>query len=140
MKLYDKNNLWMRGSYTVEAAFVVPVVLGIIFALMYVLFFEHDKLTAYGNVREGILECAINGEELPEQFLWKKQIQSNLWMGEVTEGEIAQDALGIKGTAKIKLQLAIPVMHFFLNEKQEINCEETWEPLQPAQVLRWKEK
>ena len=29
----------MKGSYTVEAAFVIPVILGLIFAMIYVIFY-----------------------------------------------------------------------------------------------------
>ena len=37
----------MKGSYAVEAAFVVPVVLGMIFAMIYVLYYLHDKAVVY---------------------------------------------------------------------------------------------
>lgn len=123
-----------------EAAFVVPMVLGIIFALMYVLFWGHDKLVAYGNMRSGILKCAINGEELPEQSQWRSEIQSNLWMGKVVDGDISENALRVKGSAKIELQLQIPVLNIFMEDKQEIRCEDTWESWQPAQVVRLKGK
>ena len=131
---------WMRGSYTLEAAFVVPIILGIIFSLMYVLFYEHDRLVACGNVREGILHCAVNGEKFPEQYQWQKQIQSDLWIGKVTDGDIHNSTFEIKGDAKITLGLAIPVIHMFLGEKQEIYCEEAWSIWQPAEAVRWKGK
>ena len=97
-----RKQQWLRGSYTVECAFIVPIVLGIIFALMYVLFYEHDKLVAQGNIRSGILEYVTEGGELPETSQWKKQVQSKLWMGTVTEADIRHSGLTVKATANIQ--------------------------------------
>lgn len=129
---------WLKGSYTVECAFIVPIVLGIIFALMYVLFYEHDKLVAQGNIRSGILEYVTDGEELPELSQWKKQVQSKLWMGTVTEADIRHSGLAVKATANIQLQWRLPVLNQFLEEKQEITCEMKWDVWNPTQVIRWK--
>lgn len=138
MKMIGKGKQWwVRGSYTVECAFIVPIVLGIIFALLYVLFYEHDKLVAQGNIRSGVLEYVTSGEDLPELSQWKKQVQSQLWMGKVTEANIYHSGLVIKGTAKIELRWKVPVMHYFLEEKQEMNCEMKWDVWNPTQVIRW---
>ena len=59
-------------------------------------------------------------------------------MGQVTEADIYHRGLVVKGTAKIQLQWKIPVMHYFLEEKQEMNFEMKWDVWNPTQVIRWK--
>ena len=43
--------LW-DGSYTVEAAFIVPMVLGILYAWMFHLFYLHDQVVMDGMLQE----------------------------------------------------------------------------------------
>lgn len=139
MRNKGKSHIWwVRGSYTVEAAFIVPIVLGILFAIMYVVFFEHDKLVLQSNVRDGILLSVSDGGELPEPPQWKKQVQSRLWLGKVSESGIRRSGLVVKGSATIQFHLQIPVLMWFLEEKQEIRCEEKWEIWKPAQAIRLK--
>lgn len=47
-----------KGSYTVEAAFVLPVVLMVIFALTYLGFSLHDEACIKGIVETGLREAA----------------------------------------------------------------------------------
>lgn len=134
----DKKRWWLKGSYTVECTFVVPIILGMIFALLYVLFYEHDKLVARGNIRNGIVTYATEEKEIPESAQWERQVQSQLWMGKVTKATISQNSFTVKAVANIQLHLSIPVLHDFLEEKQEIHCEMRWEAWNPAQRIRWK--
>ena len=53
IKKYD-----ISGNYTVEAAFIVPMILGIVFAIMYMLFFLHDKVVLQENLRTVVLSVA----------------------------------------------------------------------------------
>lgn len=47
-----------KGSYTVEAAFVLPVVLMVIFALIYLGFSLHDEAYIKGIMERGLREAA----------------------------------------------------------------------------------
>ena len=40
-----------KGSYTVEAAFVIPIVLGVVFVLLYALFWVHDQCVLQANIQ-----------------------------------------------------------------------------------------
>ena len=51
------------GSYTVEAAFIVPIILGIAFVIMYVLFLLHDKAMLQANL-DNVIFLLAEGEEI----------------------------------------------------------------------------
>ena len=48
------NRYMWDGSYTVEAAFIVPMVLGIMYAWMFQLFYLHDQMVMDGMLQEMI--------------------------------------------------------------------------------------
>ena len=54
-----------KGSYTVEAAFVIPIVLGVVFVLLYALFWVHDQCVLQANIQNGLIQYSDTGEELP---------------------------------------------------------------------------
>ena len=78
-----------KGSYTVEAAFVIPIVLGVVFVLLYALFWVHDQCVLQANIQNGLIQYSDTGEELPTNEEWKRTLQQNLWMGNVTETAIS---------------------------------------------------
>lgn len=45
-----------KGSYTVEAAFVIPIVLGVVFVLLYALFWVHDQCVLQANIQNGLIQ------------------------------------------------------------------------------------
>ena len=55
------------GSYTVEAAFIVPVVLGILYGWMFQLFYLHDQVVIY--VKGKISASAVWKIPVMQQFL-----------------------------------------------------------------------
>lgn len=130
---------WAEGSYTLEAAFVVPIILGILFAMLYFLYYEHDKAILQGNLQESILGVASGEQDLPDSREWKKQLQKHLWRGTVTEGTIKKKTLSVQGSGAVEMRLRIPVMQFFLADKQEIREElhkTTWQPDQAVRTRR----
>ncbi|SFS06283.1 TadE/TadG family type IV pilus assembly protein [Anaeromicropila populeti] len=72
-----------RGSMTVEAAFILPIIVFVIFALMYLMFYCGDqiKLTSFA-----VLSCQLNanGKELEKQKI-------NLYINEEYSGGILAD-------------------------------------------------
>ncbi|MCI5640977.1 MAG: pilus assembly protein, partial [Lachnospiraceae bacterium] len=85
---------YVSGSYTVEMAFVFPIILGILFAILFVLFYKHDELMVQHNLREGLLQ---HEDTLPKKQEWKSELQANLWMGQVKSCEIKQNIKEIRG-------------------------------------------
>lgn len=67
-----------KGSYTVEAAFVIPIVLGVVFVLLYALFWAHDQCVLQANIQNGLIQYSDIGEELPTNEEWKRTLQQNL--------------------------------------------------------------
>ncbi len=130
---------WVQASYTVEAAFIIPFIFGIIFAILYLLYYEHDKIVFRGNVREAVICQAKEKNELPDDTAWKQQIQKHLWLGKVSEGKISRTAMQIKGQGTVQMQVAIPVMEYFLNQKQTIQWTYTADIWQPEQIVRQKD-
>ncbi len=45
----------ISANYTVEAAFVVPIILGMIFSMIYMLFVLHDKVILHENIRYNVI-------------------------------------------------------------------------------------
>lgn len=127
-----------EGSYTVEAALVVPIVLGVIFALVYFLIYEHDKVVLTGNLNGQMILFETGMAAVPEKKEWQKMMQEHLWMAEVTGGEVKKRAEWIEGRVDVRMKLSIPVMNWFLKEKQYISYKETKGFWHPEEVKRWK--
>lgn len=127
------------ASYTVEAAFVVPIVLGILFALLYFLYYEHDKLLFYANMKQEVICLAKDQKDMPDDIQWRKQLQKNLWMAKVDSGSVTKTVMQVKGSGRAQMSLKIPVMEFFLNQQQTIECSYHFDHWQPEQVLRQKD-
>ena len=91
-----------KGSYTVEAAFVIPIVLGVVFVLLYALFWVHDQCVLQANIQNGLIQYSDTGEELPTNEEWKRTLQQNLWMGNVTETAISHKRTVWRGQSKLE--------------------------------------
>ena len=68
------------GSYTVEAAFIVPVVLGILYGWMFQLFYLHDQVVIDGMLQEMVV-LRQEKKECGEQEIdrWREKLQEALW-------------------------------------------------------------
>lgn len=132
---------WGRvsASYTLEAAFVVPIILGILFALLYYLYYEHDQVLFRANLKQEVILLAKNQEDLPKDKTWRKQLQENLWMAKVDGGSVRKTAMKIKGSGKAQMNLHIPVMEYFLAGQQEISWSYDCDFWQPEQIIRQKD-
>lgn len=130
---------WIKASYTVEAAFVVPIILAIFFTLMYFLFYEHDKVLLYANMKQEVISLAKNQKDMPSDTKWRKQLQKNLWMTKVDSGSASKTVMQIKGTGRAQMNLEIPVMEYFLNRQQTIQWSYHQDHWQPEQILRQKD-
>lgn len=130
--------MWLSASYTVEAAFVVPLILGILFALIYFMYYEHDKIVLQGNIEEAVIQLVRAKEKIPDQAEWRKKIQKNLWMAQVEEGSISKNSSRMKAFGVADMSLNIPVMEYFLAEQQSCSYTMQVQTWQPEQMIRWK--
>lgn len=128
----------MKGSYAVEAAFVVPVILGLVFAMIYMLYFLHDRAVLYGNMHKGVLDVAEGKTEYKNSTEWQEDMQAGLWMFKVVSGKISGDKLYIESDVKAESGLDIPVIGFFMESKQEIVFEDKYLAIHPEYIVRAK--
>ncbi len=84
-----KKNL--QGSFTVEAAFIVPIILVIFGMLMHILFYWHDKIlilsTAHETAVLGSSRLEMSEQELENYF--HRNMRGRLLLMEKTECEVS---------------------------------------------------
>lgn len=130
---------WLSASYTVEAAFIVPIILGICFALLYFLYYEHDKALLYANIKQEVIGLAKDQKDMPNDAEWSKLLQKKLWMAKVNSGSVSKTTMQIKGSATMQMCIKIPIMDFFLDPQQSAHCSYCQDRWQPEQILRQKD-
>lgn len=128
----------LKGSFAIEAAFVVPIVLGIIFAMIYMLYYLHDKNVVYANMQKAVISVAEGKKDYKNNSEWQEDMQNNLWIFEVTSGSISKDMLYINSDVGIECDLSIPVISYFLGSKQQIKLEDKYLTIHPEYMVRVK--
>lgn len=128
----------VKGSYAIEAAFVVPIILGIIFAMIYMLYYLHDKNIVYANMQKAVVSVAEGKKDYKSDSEWQEDMQENLWMFKVTLGGISKDTLYINSNVQIECDLPIPIMNYFLGSKQQIKLEDKYLTVHPEYMVRVK--
>lgn len=126
-----------KASFTVEAVFIMPILLGIVFLLMYVMFILHDRIVLQGNFLYALCQVAENKEE---RYDCEKLLSKALWAAKVEKIKIERNERKVYGEVRGKLSLKIPVMSFFIKEIQYISCSGEYYFIQPEQMILIKEK
>lgn len=139
-----KRIILQKGSYTVEAAFIVPVILGIIFAMLYLMFFFHDKVVLRGNMEDiavMIMETDGTKEMAPLQSDEEKieYLQRNMWLLSVTNAEIKKKGEFVCASIKAEREWKIPVMQLFLQEKNEVSVTAKYRVTHPEKTKRFRD-
>lgn len=136
-----KNNrqmrFWSNGSYTVEAAFIVPILLGMVFAVLYLLFLFHDRIVLQENGYEALYSMA-EGSLSADNRSMKGRVENALWIVQVNKTKVAKKHKVITGRVEAEVQWDIPVMNFFLKKVQKINWSQTVSCVHPEEVKIWK--
>lgn len=132
-------NYKMKGSYAIEAAFVVPIILGIIFAMIYMLYYLHDKNIVYANMQKAVVSVAEGKKDYKSDKEWQQDMQENLWIFKIKSGGISKDKLYIKSDVQAECDLSIPVMNYFLKSKQQIGIEDKYLVVHPEYMIRVKD-
>jgi hypothetical protein len=78
-KKKEPNNKYFKGNITVEAAFVIPIVIFTLFALIYLAFFLHDMCRIQGIVDKTIHKVGITAKH-----------EANLVTGEISYEDISE--------------------------------------------------
>ncbi|MCD7826159.1 MAG: pilus assembly protein [Clostridiaceae bacterium] len=130
---------WKRdGSYTVEAAFVFPLVLGVCFVILYTLFWLHDRVVLQGNLN-GMLVLAAEGELSRNEKSIAADLEKTLWCMEITELKIQDGLQYEKCVIRAKSQMEIPVMSIFVSGLRELTLEEKYPCRHPEYYRRYRD-
>lgn len=136
-----KNNrnfrFWSTGSFTVEAAFVVPILLGIVFAVLYLLFLFHDRIVLQEKGYEALYSMA-EGSLPVENRTMKERTENALWIVQIKKTKVSKKHKMITGKIEAEVQWDIPVMNFFLEKVQKIDWSQTISCVHPEEVKIWK--
>lgn len=132
-----KGKLWRQGSFTVEASFIVPILLGIIFVILYLLFLFHDRIVVQANGCEALYSMAEESLSANNVSM-RAKVEDGLWVVRVKKASVSKTHKSIKGTVEAQAMWNIPVMTFFLNELQKISLSREVSCAHPEEVMRWK--
>lgn len=128
------------GSYTVEAAFVMPLVLAILFAYIFLVLLLHDEAVIQGRMEERMVQELEQTAEKEGIKDWQKDLQGQLWVLRIEKVK-KQRKMG-----KLQLQLAaetdcrIPGAERIYPGRRRYEQKEEWLAFQPEQVMRWSSK
>ncbi|MCI9078340.1 MAG: pilus assembly protein [Lachnospiraceae bacterium] len=133
------KTLKIKGSYTLEAIFIIPIVLGLIFAMIYVIFYLHDKTVFYCNMQQAVVHIAEDKKEYKDDEEWQQDMQENLWIFRVVSGTVNKDKLYIKPEATAECNINIPIIGYFIDSKQEIKTDGKYLAIHPEFIVRTKD-
>lgn len=135
------NRYMWDGSYTVEAAFIVPVVLGILYGWLFQLFYLHDQVVMNGMLQEMVVLCQEKKEcgqqEVDE---WKEKLQEALWIAQVDGFQFQKNSVCTKGKVSASAVWKIPIMQPFLGNCFRSSVSQTISSVQPETALRIRGK
>ncbi len=132
-----------EGSYTLEAAFIIPLILGIIFAWMFELFYFHDRVMLDGMMQQQLIKSVAvtqvsDTEEVKIKEL-QKEIQKKMWLLKITSLKEKNSFGKRKYQAKVEVKWGIPVMRDFLKGILDYQKEWNCYTIQPDYLLRFQE-
>ena len=100
----------ISANYTVEAAFVVPIILGMIFSMIYMLFVLHDKVILHENIRYNVI-CIDENDGNYKKTSNEKTSYEKVMDKKASDKKISNDKNLSKNNSKK-----------FLSEKSRIEC------------------
>ena len=126
-----------KGSYTLEAVFVVPVIFGIIFVILYLMFLFHDQVVLQGRLHEAMCKASETNCLVKQQEL-KKQLEQVSWGYYINHVKLDKKAQFISGKITAESTLQIPVLEIFMNKLQYITIEEKMFYTHPEKMVRYR--
>lgn len=138
----------VSANYTVEAAFIVPMILGIIFAMIYMLFFLHDKVILQENIRYSVICLAEGGESSKgtagnkedNKKISKREISKNLRVFNITNVNCDIGKIYIKVEVKAVSKIDIPVVGYFMKRTKKICLKTKYLKIKPDVMVRYRQK
>ena len=133
-KIYTRR--YLSGSYTVEAAFIIPIIVGIVFAMIFMLFYLHDKVVLQANINRYVVQVAQGRMECLDGEEWIDKMQENLWMFKNKSGIISEGTLYIKANIKSVSHLEIFVAKVFNLPLPQLEISTKYMKIHPETLKR----
>lgn len=143
----------ISANYTVEAAFIVPMILGIIFAMIYMLFLLHDKAVLQADLRENVIcidenqknSSYVNKREKNRKTGYKNgisktEISKNLKIFKITNVKCDIGKLYIKAEVTAVSKIDVPVARHFMKKKRRISFKTKYLRVRPNTFVRYRNK
>ena len=156
----------ISANYTVEAAFVVPIILGIIFSMIYMLFVLHDKVILHENIRYNVIcidesdgnykktsdkktsfEKKSNNKNLSKKdskeflnnkIMTKKSVSRNLRIFKVKKLKCDVGKMYIKTEVEAISKINIPVIGYFMRKTKKIYIKTKYLKVKPETMMRYR--
>jgi len=136
---YKNKHVVLSGSYTVEAAFVVPIIFGIIFSMIFLLFVLHDKVVLYANIKEGVVSVAENRVEYKSDKEWKQAVQKGMWMLNVDKGNVTDKGIFVRGEVSAAKKINLPLISRYISTEQRTSYNLKYMKVRPETMVRTRE-
>lgn len=136
---FINKQIGLSGSYTVEAAFIVPIVLGIIFAMFFMLFYLHDKVILYANIREKTVETAQENISYSSDELWISDMQKYLWMMSVKSGSVSEDKIYVNAKVLAEKKIKLPLISRYMDTNLKLSYKIKYMKVHPEKMVRTRE-
>lgn len=132
-----RDSMYMQGSFTVEAAFVVPMVLGLVFIIWYMIFLLHDRVLLQGNVNK-IAYLYANGRITREEAVKRDRMADGMWMVTVKEITVKKGVQKVECKAVAEGNMTIPVISYFVDARELLQAKAVFLHVQPEEILELK--
>lgn len=146
-----KRNLVLGGSYTIEAAFIMPLIIGILFAWLFQLFYLHDLAVLDGMLKEAVIqeveekEKQTNQKNKESQYAREEKklnqsiqeiLQSHLWIMKITLINRKKELFQTKYKVCAETEWRIPVLNGFLGNHFTCKLSDDYFHIHPEKMLR----
>lgn len=132
----------LRGSYTIEAVFIMPLVLGVIFLIMNLSFYMHDYNVLYQYTarisQKYVLDMKHSNEEISSQLISSDNAINNLLIADNVRVDVTVSKKKIKVVCNAVLDKPLGERINFWNKKnkEEIVIEKEVKRLYPVDFIR----
>lgn len=134
-----KKRYWAEASFTIESAFVVPLVLGMILAFLYFLFVLHDQVVLSGRLQTNMVAIAESDDtESVSEIAWKKSLQQNVWMLKMKQSQVSCEPLCWNGSVDEKMVVQVPLIYRVSLHSMKFHIQENILRMHPEVRLRVK--
>ena len=124
----------LKGSMVIEAAIIFPMIIIILFALIFFAYYEHDIVVLRSEARTGIMKYVA--ENIPGEWKFTEERSENLFY--LTYEDMKSNKSGGKWTvsADVKFKIFPFVSEYLDKDLTDGKFEEEYKEYLPAQFVR----